>query len=74
LLAPVDAPLGEAVEQYRVTVEGSGGSIELLVSEPAATIAAADLAAIGAGSVTIEVRQVGDLAASHPAHTSISLS
>lgn len=73
MLAPVDAPLGESSEQYRVSIEGSGGSIEILAGEATATVAASDLAAVGPGPATIEVRQIGDLAASHPAQTTISL-
>jgi hypothetical protein len=69
----VDAPLGEAREQYRVNLTGSESTIERLSDEPTMTIAAADLAGLGSGSVAIEVRQIGDLAASRPAETNITL-
>jgi hypothetical protein len=63
----IDAPLGEAREQYRVDIVGSAGSIERIVDEPAVTIAAADIGALGFGAASIEVRQIGDMAASRPA-------
>ena len=69
----MDAPIAESSEQYRVDVAGSTGSLEIFVGEPTATIAAADLTGIGVGQAAIDVRQLGDFAASHPAQTSISL-
>jgi hypothetical protein len=70
----VDAPLGESSEQYRVDISGSAGSLELIVGQPTVTVAAADLAKIGIGPAMIELRQVGNLGASHPAQTNISIS
>lgn len=69
----VDAPLGEMREQYRVDVSGTAGSIELVAEQPSLTIAASDLAVVGPGGVTIEVRQIGDLAVSMPAQVTINL-
>jgi len=68
----IDAPLGEGNEQYRVTLSGVSGAIELLVAETYSTIAAADIGALGAGELTIEVRQLGDVAASRPAQLKLS--
>lgn len=73
-LDEVDAPLGETREQYRVTITGAGGSLELSCEEPSIVVAASDLASIGEGSATIEVRQLGDWAASRPAQGTINLS
>lgn len=67
----IDAPLGESREEYRVTVIGSLGSLERGAGTPELTIAAADLAAVGSGQATIEVRQIGDWAASRPAQRTI---
>jgi hypothetical protein len=67
----IDAPLGESREQYRVTVTGPLGSIELLSDAPEATIPAADLARVGSGPATVEVRQIGDGAASRPAQCNV---
>lgn len=69
----IDAPLGEAREQYRVTLSGTAGSAEFVSGEPQLTVDALSLAAVG-GSVTVEVRQIGDLAASRPAQLNITLS
>jgi hypothetical protein len=70
----VDAPLGETREQYRITVEGTLGSLELTSDQPTAVIAAADLVQVGSGPATIEVRQIGDLGASRPATSTITIS
>ena len=70
----IDAPLGEAREQYRVMISGSQNGLESIVDEPAIIIADAVLRELGAGFAMIGVRQVGDLAASRPAQISINLS
>jgi hypothetical protein len=70
----VDAPLGEAREQYRVSLNGSIGTIELLSEQPAVTMAATTVATVGVGEANIQVRQIGDLAASHPAELTVTLS
>jgi hypothetical protein len=69
----VDAPLAERVEQYRIMVTGSAGAEEFLTDQPSLSVSAATLAGFGAGPATIDVRQVGDLAASRPAQISITL-
>ncbi len=70
----IDAPLGEASEQYRVKLNGVGGALELTSMESLLTIAAADLAALGVGAATLEVQQIGDVAASRAARLNLILS
>jgi len=70
----IDAPLGETREQYRVTIAGSSGSLELDAEQPLATVAAGTIDGLGMGPATIDVRQIGDLAASRPAIFAITLS
>jgi hypothetical protein len=72
-LDEVDAPLGESSEQYRVDISGTADSIELTSAQPTLTVPAADLVALGPGSATIEVRQIGDMAASRPAQLQIEI-
>jgi hypothetical protein len=67
----VDAPLGCAVERYRVTLEGSLGSIVREVSQPSVEFFEAELLGVGSGAIHLEVAQVGDFATSHPAAVSI---
>lgn len=69
----IDAPLGEASEQYRVNVSGAAGSIELACQEAALTIDAATIAQCGAGTASIEIRQIGDGAVSRPTQLNIIL-
>lgn len=69
----VDVPLGETREDYRVTVIGALASAEFVTTEPSLTIAASDLAALGSGTAQVEVRQIGDWAASRPAQIAITL-
>ena len=69
----VDAPIGESREQYSVTVSGPISELALTSTEPNLFIAAADLAPLGSGSALIEVRQIGDCAASRPTQISIDL-
>jgi len=73
-LDQVDAPIGEAREQYRVTISGPAGAVEKTCGAPNLTIPAAELDSLGVGAVTIAVRQIGDWAASPPALASIILS
>ena len=70
----VDAPLGEASEQYRINLFGTAGSAELLAAAPSLTVPAADVTALGLGDLGIAVRQIGDVAASRPAELTITLS
>ena len=72
-LDEVDAPLGESREQYRVSISGSAGDLELTTEEPTLVLPAADVALLGVGPATLQVRQVGDWAASRPAQLTINL-
>ncbi len=72
-LDEVDAAIGESQEQYRVTLIGAIAQLDLASEVSTVTIAAADLAPLGAGTATVEVRQVGDWAASRPAQLTIEL-
>jgi hypothetical protein len=69
----VDAPLGESFEQYRVKFTGPSGSIEVITSAPTAQIPASQMASVGSGQVTIEVRQIGDMAASRPGQSTLTV-
>jgi hypothetical protein len=62
----VDAPLGCSSELYRVLLQGSLSSIELETSVLSAVFTAADLAPLGS-DLTLNVMQIGDLAASRAA-------
>ena len=73
-LAPIDAPVGEAAEQYRVNLSGTASSAEVLAAAPSLSVAAAARAALGLGDLAIEVRQIGDAAVSHPAELVFTLS
>jgi hypothetical protein len=70
----VDAPLGESAEQYRVRLTGAAGTIEATADQPNLAVVSTDLASLGIGPVSIEVAQIGDLAASHAAQLNIQLS
>jgi hypothetical protein len=69
-----DAPLGEAREQYSVTIIGSLATIELTSDQSSLVVPGPTVASVSAGSASIEVRQIGDFAASHPAQLVIDLS
>jgi hypothetical protein len=69
----VDAPLGEATERYRVLIAGALTEIELFAAEQNLTVPAASLPPLGLGPTAIEVQQIGDFAASRPAHITITL-
>ena len=73
-LDEVDAPLGESREQYRVTLIGAAASLDLTCDQPSLVIPSTDLASVGGGAATIEVRQLGDWAASRPAQINLNLS
>lgn len=68
----VDAVLAETREQYRVDVRGADSAIRLVVEQPSAMLARSELG-IGSGSVSIEVRQIGDFGLSEPAELTIEL-
>lgn len=72
-LDEVDAPVGESREQYSVAISSAAGSLEYIADQPALTVTAGDLPTLGPGPASIEVRQLGDLAASRPAQLTIQL-
>lgn len=69
----IDAPLGESREEYSVTITGAANIVQLTAGEPSLLVASPDVSALGAGAATIEVRQVGDWAASRPVQLTIEL-
>jgi hypothetical protein len=70
----IDAPVGEAREQYRVTVTGSANATEKITPTEALVISADTLSLFGSGPVSIDVRQIGDFAMSRAAELTINLS
>ena len=66
-------PLGESKERYRVTVQGSSGTITVEASEPQVSIPAEAVTGM-VGPVTISVVQIGDFAVSRPTTTSFDRS
>ncbi|MDH7639573.1 phage tail protein [Sphingomonas oryzagri] len=70
-LDDTDVPLAEETERYQILLSRPGGVDRLLtVAEPVATIAPADLDALGgAGPLTITIAQIGTTAASLPPAT-----
>ena len=64
----VDAPLVEESEAYRVTLTGSGGAREVVVTTREVAITAADLAG---GPVRVTVRQHGTFGESAPAEIEV---
>ena len=69
----MDAPLGEARELYRVTVTGSTASVTVECEAAGLVIGAAEIAPVGSGPATVEVRQIGDRAVSRAATLSFTL-
>ena len=69
----IDAPIGESREQYRVTISGVATSLDYTSEQPSFVVPAFDLASIGSGSASVEVRQLGDWSASRAAHIMIDL-
>lgn len=63
----VDAPLGCAVERYRVALVSASGEIEIETGGPQLQFTAVQVAAAGSGELQLRVVQVGDFAASYPA-------
>ncbi len=70
-LDDTDAPLGEESERYRLTATRAGGTpVAIDATVPAATVSAADLAAIGgSGPLSIAIVQIGTAAATLPPAT-----
>lgn len=69
----IEPPLGESAEKYRVEIIGSAGTFSADTTEPQLIVAAAALAALGAGDAAVTVVQVGDYALSRPAVLLIQL-
>jgi hypothetical protein len=69
----IDVPLGETREEYRVTITGSAGTIEIATTAPEANLPADGLTVVGAGVALIEVRQAGDWGLSPAARCTIIL-
>ena len=67
--AESEMPLGESSERYRVTLDGSAGTLTFETFQAQIIIAAEDLAGM-TGPVMVSVVQVGDFAESRPATTS----
>ena len=72
-LDEMDAPLGEARELYRVSLAGSGGTVEIETATPSALFDAAQVAQAGSGGATLSIRQLGDVATSRAAILPITL-
>ena len=72
-LDEVDVPVGESREQYLVSIIGAAADLEVSAGQASAIVAAGDLAPLGSGPATVEVRQVGDWAASRPTQLTINL-
>ena len=70
-LDSVDAPIGETVERYHVRLSGVTGTIEFELAMASASLSAAEVATLGAGSAIIAVTQIGDFAASREATLTI---
>jgi hypothetical protein len=69
----IDVPIGESREQYRVSITAGETTVEYESKLPSLTVAASDLASLGGGGAIVEVRQLGDWAASRAAQLSIDL-
>jgi hypothetical protein len=67
----IDTPLGENREEYRITISGPLGSFERTSTQPELTVTATELAPVGSGEATVEVRQIGDWGPSRPAQVEI---
>ena len=67
-----ELPLGESSERYRVTVQGSAGTLTFEAFEPQIVIPPEALAGTS-GSATVSVVQVGDFAESRPAAVDLTI-
>jgi hypothetical protein len=68
----VETPLGCSRELYRTTLTGPAAMTQVETAEPELEVPADQLAPLGAGEIKIAVEQVGDLAVSRPAISSIT--
>lgn len=66
-LDEVDIPLDPQMQGYRVKLSGAAATIERSSTVEQVTISAPEVATMGAGPITIDVRQVGPMALSHEA-------
>ncbi len=63
----VEVPVGEAVEQYRIRIQGAGGTVEKITTQNSCRFEAAELVNVGSADLRIAVAQLGDFGASHEA-------
>lgn len=70
----IDAPLGESIERYVISISGAAGTIEVYSEEPSLTLTAQSLAPLVPGAATIQVRQIGDFGQSKSAQITVNLS
>jgi hypothetical protein len=71
-LDSVETPLGCSIELYRVTLTGPAAAIQLETGKPQLDVTTDQLVRLGTGEIKIAVEQVGDLAVSRPALSSIT--
>jgi hypothetical protein len=67
----IDVPIGETREQYRIVLASAVNAVEISSDQPSLTVSADTLALLGSGPLSVEVRQIGDFAASRPAQATI---
>ena len=72
-LDAIDAPIGEAIERYRINITGTAGALELESGTTAVSLNAAQVSALGSGATGIAVAQLGDYALSRAAMSTIIL-
>jgi len=69
----LDAPLSETVELYRVEISGTASELSFDTVEPRLVVGSDNLAVLGSGEATIEIKQVGDYALSRPLGITLTL-
>ena len=69
----IDVALGEERELYRVSIVGSSSTLEIESPVAHLGVPMAALAPLGSGTASVQVRQVGNHARSHPATAEIIL-
>ena len=63
----IEAPVGESRERYAITIATDAGQLELQSDAPLLELNGSQVARLGSGHATIEVRQIGDLGVSRSA-------
>ena len=63
----VDVPADPDLAGYRLTLSRTGAATDTSTTDPALVLTAAQLTALGTGSITIAARQVGSFGLSRPA-------